>query len=218
MEVAIAESWKKRLQPEFEKPYFETLVTFIRQEVKKHTIYPPGKLIFNAFAHCSFEETRVVIIGQDPYHGAGQANGLSFSVAEGVPVPPSLQNIFKEIKEDLGTPIPQSGNLERWAAQGVLLLNAVLTVRKGEAGSHRKKGWETFTDAVIEELAREKEHVVFMLWGRYAQQKGKVIDRKKHLVLESPHPSPLARGFSGNRHFSQANAYLREKGKPEILW
>lgn len=218
MNVAIAESWKSCLESEFKKPYFEALTTFIKQDIKKHTIYPPGKLIFNAFDKCSFENTRVVILGQDPYHGPGQANGLAFSVANGIPTPPSLKNIFKEIKEDLGKPIPQSGNLERWAEQGVLLLNASLTVRKGEAGSHSGKGWEKFTDAVIRLVSEEKEHVVFMLWGKKAQQKGAVIDREKHLVLTSPHPSPLARGFNGNRHFSQANDYLRQHGKSEIEW
>ncbi|MEM6297210.1 MAG: uracil-DNA glycosylase [Bacteroidota bacterium] len=218
MNVAIADSWKARLEPEFKKPYFQGLVTFIKSDIKHHAIYPPGKLIFNAFSKCSFDDTRVVILGQDPYHGPGQANGLAFSVADGVPIPPSLKNIFKEINEDLGKPIPSTGNLERWATQGVLLLNSVLTVRARTAASHKNKGWEKFTDAVIRILAEEKEQVVFMLWGRYAQDKGKVIGRDKHLVLESPHPSPLARGFNGNKHFSQANTYLKEYGKAEIEW
>ncbi|MGF1533870.1 MAG: uracil-DNA glycosylase [Bernardetiaceae bacterium] len=218
MQVAIADDWKAYLKPEFEEAYFAELVRFIKADIQQHTIYPPGKLIFNAFAHCAFADTRVVILGQDPYHGPGQANGLCFSVSDGIPIPPSLQNIFKEIQADIGTPIPKTGNLERWAQQGVLLLNAVLTVRKGQAASHSKKGWETFTDAVIRIISDKKENVVFMLWGKYAQQKGQVIDRQKHLVLESPHPSPLARGFAGNRHFSQANAYLLDHQKPPIQW
>ena len=218
MDVKIAESWKNRLSEEFSKPYFEKLTEFVKEEYANHTIYPPGKLIFNAFEKCSFEDAKVVILGQDPYHGPGQANGLCFSVNEGVRIPASLRNIFKEIKEDLGQEIPKSGNLERWAEQGVFLLNAMLTVRASKAGSHQKKGWEEFTTAVIQKISDEKEGVVFMLWGKYAQQKGAVVDTEKHLVLKAPHPSPLARGFNGCKHFSQANVYLKEKGLEEIVW
>ncbi len=221
MNVNIAESWKERLQGEFEKPYFQKLVEFIKEEYTTQTVYPPGRLIFNAFNHCAFEATKVVILGQDPYHGPGQANGLAFSVNEGVPIPPSLVNIFKEIKDDLGKPLPKSGNLERWADQGVLLLNATLTVRAGVAGSHQNKGWETFTDAVIQKIADEKEGLVFLLWGAYAQKKGAVIDGSKHLILKSKHPSPMAAqwgGWFGNKHFSQANEYLRGRGEAEIDW
>ena len=185
-----------------------------------HTVYPPGKEIFTAFDACVFDNTRVVIIGQDPYHGPGQANGLCFSVKEGMRIPPSLVNIFKEIRNDLGKPIPVSGDLKRWAEQGVLLLNATLTVRASEAGSHQKKGWEQFTDAVIRELSSQKENLVFLLWGAYAQKKGEMIDRSKHLVLMSAHPSPFSadRGFFGNKHFSQTNAFLKSKGFTEIDW
>lgn len=221
MNVTIDDSWKSRLQPEFEKPYFTQLVEFLRQEYSTQRVYPPGKLIFNAFNTCSFDDTRVVILGQDPYHGEGQANGLAFSVADGIAKPPSLVNIFKEIQDDLGKPIPKSGNLERWAQQGVMLLNATLTVRAREAGSHQGKGWETFTDAVIKLISDEKEHVVFMLWGAYAQKKGAVIDSKKHLVLKAKHPSPMAAqwgGWFGNKHFSQANDYLKEHGLAPIEW
>lgn len=218
MDVKIAESWKPRLQTEFDKPYFAQLTDFVRKEYQEQTIYPPASLIFNAFDKCSFEDTKVVILGQDPYHGAGQANGLCFSVADGVRVPPSLVNIFKEIKEDVGKSVPKTGNLERWASQGVMLLNATLTVRAGQAGSHQKKGWEAFTDAVIKVLAEEKEHLVFMLWGKYAHDKGAVIDDTKHLVLKCPHPSPMATGFAGNKHFSQANAYLQTHGLQGIDW
>lgn len=218
MEVKIAESWKSQLLNEFEQPYFEKLIAFVKDEYANHIVYPPGKLIFNAFEQCAFDDTKVVIIGQDPYHGAGQANGLSFSVNEGVAIPPSLRNIFKEINADLGKPIPKSGNLERWAKQGVMLLNATLTVRKDTAGSHQKKGWEKFTDAIIKIISDKKENVVFMLWGKYAQDKGAVIDTQKHLVLKAPHPSPLAKGFDGNKHFSQANEYLKAKGMAEIDW
>jgi uracil-DNA glycosylase len=221
MNVKIAESWKNRLDIEFEKEYFQNLVNFIKNEYSSTTIYPPGKLIFNAFDKCSFDDTKVVIIGQDPYHGAGQANGLSFSVNDGVPFPPSLHNIFKEIKDDLGIEIPKSGNLERWANQGVLMLNATLTVRASQAGSHQNKGWEQFTDAVIKMLNDEKEGLVFMLWGNFAQNKGKVIDSSKHFVLKSKHPSPMSAnygGWFGNKHFSQANNYLRAKGLREIDW
>lgn len=220
MDIRINPSWKEKLSPEFEKPYFKELVSFVKQEYQEHTVYPPGPLIFNAFNHCSFENTKVVIIGQDPYHNPGQANGLAFSVAEGVRVPPSLKNIFKEISDELGKPIPQSGNLERWADQGVLLLNATLTVRANQPGSHQKKGWEEFTDAVIKVVAEEKKHLVFMLWGAYAQKKGSIIEDTRHLVLKSAHPSPFAanRGFFGNNHFVKANDYLKEKGMEPIDW
>jgi uracil-DNA glycosylase len=208
------------LENEFEKPYFERVTSFVRQEYATTTVYPPGKLIFNAFNLCPFDKVRVVIIGQDPYHEPGQAHGLCFSVNDGVPFPPSLQNIFKEIHDDIGTPMPTSGNLTRWAEQGVLLLNATLTVRAHQAGSHQNKGWEEFTDAVIRQLNDHKEHLVFILWGSYAQRKGSIIDRSKHLVLTSAHPSPLSayRGFFGNHHFSQANAYLQKNGIPPIQW
>ena len=220
MDVKIAPSWKQRLENEFDKPYFQSLVEFIKQEYNNYTIYPPGREIFNAFDHCTFEDTKVVIIGQDPYHGPGQANGLCFSVKDGIRKPPSLLNIFKEIKSDIGQEIPESGNLERWADQGVLLLNATLTVRANTAGSHQNKGWETFTDAVIKTISDEKEGVVFLLWGAYAQKKGAVIDKSKHHVLQSAHPSPFAadRGFFGNKHFSKTNEYLRSRGEEEIAW
>ncbi|MEM9858360.1 MAG: uracil-DNA glycosylase [Bacteroidota bacterium] len=220
MDVKISPSWKSRLEQEFKKPYFETLVQFVKNEYQNHKVYPPGKKIFNAFDHCSFEDVRVVIIGQDPYHGPRQANGLCFSVSDEVKKPPSLVNIFKELNADLGIMIPESGNLERWASQGVLLLNATLTVRANTPGSHQKKGWEEFTDSVIRLVSEHKEHVVFILWGAYAQRKGEVIDRSKHHVISSAHPSPFAadRGFFGSKPFSKANAYLQEKGKPEIQW
>jgi uracil-DNA glycosylase len=220
MEVKIATSWKSRLKDEFTKPYFKTLISFVKEEYAKHTVYPPGKEIFRAFDWCDFDEVKVVIIGQDPYHGPGQANGLCFSVHDGVRMPPSLVNIFKEIHSDLGKPIPSSGNLERWAKQGVLLLNATLTVRAATAGSHQNKGWETFTDAVIQKISDEKKHIVFLLWGSYAQKKGEIIDRKKHFVLLSPHPSPFSadRGFFGNKHFSKTNEYLKSQGLSEIDW
>ena len=220
MNVKIAPSWKDRLSGEFSKPQFLSLVEFLKSEYKNHTVYPPGPEIFRAFDLTDFEEVRVVILGQDPYHGPGQANGLAFSVRDGVAKPPSLVNIFKEIKTEYDQEIPSSGNLERWAKQGVLLLNSTLTVRARQAGSHQKKGWEEFTDTVIRKVSEEKEHVVFMLWGAYAQKKGAVIDESKHLVLKSAHPSPFAadRGFFGNDHFKQANAYLQEHGKPEIEW
>lgn len=218
IDVKIEPSWKEALKEEFSKPYFHELVQFVKEEYRKHTVYPPGRQIFRAFEACPFDQTKVVIIGQDPYHGPGQAHGLAFSVNDGVPIPPSLRNIFAEVHEDVGTPPPASGNLERWAQQGVLLLNAILTVRAREASSHRGKGWEQFTDAVIKALSEQKEHLVFLLWGRYAQEKGRVIDKTKHLVLEAPHPSPLARGFRGCRHFSKANAYLRAHGQTPIVW
>lgn len=220
MNVQIEESWKQRLQPEFNKAYFTKLTDFVRQEYSQGTIYPPGKLIFNAFNLCPFDKVKVVIIGQDPYHGPGQAHGLCFSVNDGIAFPPSLVNIFKEIKADLGKEIPTSGNLTRWAEQGVLLLNATLTVRAHQAGSHQKQGWETFTDAVIRLLAEERENLVFILWGAYAQRKGAFIDGNKHLVLSSAHPSPLSayNGFFGNKHFSKANEYLKAAGREEIEW
>lgn len=219
MDVKIAPSWKTKLALEFDQPYFKTLADFVREEYQTQTVYPPGKLIFNAFDKCSFEEVKVVILGQDPYHGPGQAHGLCFSVNDGVPLPPSLKNIFQEIYNDLGKPIPSSGNLERWAVQGVLLLNAILTVRDHQPTSHQNKGWEMFTDAVIKLIADEKENVVFLLWGKYAQDKGKVVDGHKHLVLKAAHPSPLsAKKFFGSRHFSQANDYLIKVGKTPIDW
>ncbi len=220
MNVNIEQGWKHQLQQEFEKPYFEQLTHFVRGEYAQHTIYPPAKDLFRAFDSCPFDNVKVVILGQDPYHEPCQAHGLCFSVNEGVRFPPSLQNIFKEIASDIGTPAPTSGNLLRWAEQGVLLLNATLTVRAHEAGSHQRKGWETFTDAVIRSIADNNEHVVFILWGAYAQRKGAFIDRAKHLVLQSPHPSPLSahRGFFGNKHFSSANSYLETHGKTAIVW
>lgn len=221
MDVKIADSWKSRLSEEFQKEYFRNLIEFVRNEYKNGVCYPPGKLIFNAFDKCSFEDTRVVILGQDPYHGPGQANGLCFSVNDGIPSPPSLINIFKEIHDDLGKPIPKTGNLERWANQGVLLLNATLTVRAGAAGSHQGKGWEIFTDAVIKCLNDEKDSIVFLLWGKYAQEKGKIIDDKKHFVLRAKHPSPMSAnygGWFGTKHFSQANNYLKSRGLPAIDW
>lgn len=220
MDVRIEESWKQRLQPEFEKEYFVKLTEFVRTEYTRTTIYPPARLIFNAFDHCPFNEVKVVIIGQDPYHGPNQAHGLCFSVAEGVPNPPSLQNIFKEIQSDLGKPIPANGDLTRWANQGVLLLNATLTVEAHKAGSHQRQGWEQFTDAAIRTLAEERENLVFILWGAYAQKKGAFIDRERHLVLSSAHPSPLSayNGFFGNKHFSRANEYLASHGIAEIDW
>ncbi len=220
MEVKIAESWKARLKPEFEKPYFIQLVDFLKTEREHYTIYPSGKQIFNAFEKCSFEHVKVVIIGQDPYHGAGQANGLCFSVNDGIKPPPSLVNIFKEIHTDLGKPIPASGNLERWAEQGVLLLNATLTVRANTPGSHQKKGWEEFTDEVIRVISEEKKNVVFLLWGAYAQKKGSIIDIHKHHVLKAAHPSPFSvhNGFFGCKHFSKTNEYLKKEGLKEIEW
>ncbi|RKD91722.1 uracil-DNA glycosylase [Mangrovibacterium diazotrophicum] len=220
MDVKIEESWKAVLADEFEKPYFEKLTEFVHQEYRSHTVYPPAKLIFNAFDQCSFDQLKVVILGQDPYHGPGQAHGLCFSVNDGVDFPPSLRNIFKELKGDVDKPIPASGNLTDWAKQGVLLLNATLTVRAHQAGSHQKKGWEDFTDAVIHRINETKENVVFILWGSYAIRKGEFIDRNKHLVLTSVHPSPLSasRGFFGNKHFSRANEFLTEKGIERIRW
>lgn len=220
MNVQIEESWKKHLAPEFEKDYFVQLTDFVRNEYAHTTVYPPGRLIFNAFNLCPFDRVKVVIIGQDPYHGPGQAHGLCFSVNDGITFPPSLQNIFKEIQADLGKPIPTSGNLTRWAEQGVLMLNATLTVRAHAAGSHQRRGWEEFTDAAIRALNNEREHLVFILWGAYAQKKGAFIDRSRHLVLTSAHPSPLSahNGFFGNHHFSLTNDYLRAHGQTPIDW
>ncbi len=219
-DVKIAASWKQKLQQEFEKPYFVQLTDFVRKEYAQHTVYPPAREIFRAFDCCDFDQLKVVVLGQDPYHGAGQANGLCFSVRHGVRMPPSLVNIFKEIQADLGKPAPPNGDLERWARQGVLLLNATLTVREATAGSHQNKGWEEFTDAVIREISTTKQHVVFILWGAYAQKKGEIIDRAKHLVLASAHPSPFSadRGFFGNKHFSKTNAYLQQHGLTPIDW
>lgn len=220
MTVQIEESWKTALATEFDKPYFIELAELVRQAYLSETAYPPPQLVFNAFAHTPFDRVRVVILGQDPYHGPGQAHGLSFSVPDGVRTPPSLRNMYKEIAADLGITPPASGNLERWADQGVLLLNATLTVRAGAAGSHQGLGWEHFTDAVIQKLSDEKEHLVFMLWGRYAQDKGKNIDGTKHLILKAAHPSPLSahNGFFGCKHFSQCNQYLKETGSMPIKW
>jgi uracil-DNA glycosylase len=219
-DIRLEESWKSRLSAEFSKTYFSELIQFVRTEYATATVFPPGKEIFRAFDVCRFQDVRVVIIGQDPYHGPGQANGLCFSVRDGVKPPPSLVNIFKEIKNDLGKPIPASGDLERWAQQGVLLLNATLTVRASSPGSHQNKGWEQFTDAVIELISSQKEHVVFLLWGAYAQKKGAVIDRSRHCVLMSAHPSPFSadRGFFGSKHFSKANEYLQAQGLKGVNW
>lgn len=220
-EIKIEPSWKRQLEEEFSKPYFSALTQFVHEEYSQHQCFPPGKLIFNAFNLCPFDKVKVVIIGQDPYHDVGQAHGLSFSVNDGVPFPPSLQNIFKEIESDLGTPVPASGNLTRWAEQGVLLLNATLTVRAHQAGSHQRRGWEEFTDAAIRALSRERANLVFILWGGYARSKVSLIDTSKHLVLQSVHPSPLSAnrgGWFGNRHFSRANTYLSEHGVAPIVW
>ena len=220
MDVKIEPSWKEALKDEFGKDYFGKLTDFVKTEYSSKQIFPAGSQIFNAFDQCPFDKVKVVIIGQDPYHGPGQAHGLCFSVNDGVAFPPSLLNIFKEIERDLSIPYPQSGNLTRWAQQGVLLLNATLTVEAHKAGSHQGKGWETFTDAAIRKLATEKQNIVFMLWGSYAQQKGAMIDASKHLVLKSVHPSPLSayRGFIGCGHFSQANQFLEAKGLDKIHW
>ena len=220
MDIKIESSWKEHLKEEFEKPYFTDLTGFVKAEYTTQKIYPPGRLIFNAFEKCPFDKVKVVILGQDPYHEPGQAHGLCFSVPDGISLPPSLQNIFKEIKNDLDFPVPKSGNLERWAEQGVFLLNATLTVRAHLAGSHQKKGWETFTDNVIRMLSESGEHLVFLLWGAYAQRKGELINTNKHLVLSSVHPSPLSahRGFFGNHQFSKTNEYLFAYGKEPINW
>lgn len=220
MRVKIENSWHEELKDEFEKEYFKKLIAFVKEEYATQQVFPPGSLIFNAFDRTPFDKVKIVLIGQDPYHGYGQAHGLAFSVPEGVTPPPSLRNIYKEIKDDMGKPIPKSGNLERWAAQGVLLLNATLTVRANTAGSHQKKGWEEFTDAAIKALSDKKEGLVFMLWGAYAQKKGAIIDGTKHYILQAAHPSPFAadKGFFGCRHFSKANEYLKQRGEQEIDW
>lgn len=221
MNVKINDSWAERLGNEFAQPYFSQLTDFVRHEYATATCYPPGRLIFNAFNLCPFDSVKVVIIGQDPYHEAGQAMGLSFSVPDGVAMPPSLQNIFKEIQSDLGIGVPQSGNLTRWAEQGVLLLNAILTVRAHQAGSHQRHGWERFTDAAISRLSEGRDHLVFILWGGYARSKASLIDRSRHLVLESVHPSPLSAnrgGWFGNHHFSRCNEYLAGHGMDPINW
>ena len=219
-DVRIAEDWKELLRDEFSKPYFDTLVDFVKSEYSLGVVYPSGANIFRAFDKCPFDKLKVVIIGQDPYHGPGQANGLCFSVGAGVPFPPSLQNIFKEVASDIGTPIPSSGELDRWAEQGVLLLNSVLTVRAHLAASHAGRGWEQFTDAVVRAIAERKEGVVYMLWGSYAQKKGAIANPEKNLILKAVHPSPLSayRGFFGCKHFSQANQYLQQIGKTPIEW
>ncbi len=221
MNVKINDSWAERLGNEFAQPYFSQLTDFVRHEYATTTCFPPGRLIFNAFNLCPFDSVKVVIIGQDPYHEAGQAMGLSFSVPDGVAMPPSLQNIFKEIQGDLGIGVPQSGNLTRWAEQGVLLLNATLTVRAHQAGSHQRHGWERFTDAAISRLSEGRDHLVFILWGGYARSKASLIDRSRHLVLESVHPSPLSAnrgGWFGNHHFSRCNEYLAGHGMGPINW
>ncbi|MGB5363668.1 MAG: uracil-DNA glycosylase [Aureibaculum sp.] len=221
MDVKIAESWKPILKQEFNKEYFKNLTTFVKSEYQQYKCFPKGSEIFAAFDFCSFDDLKVVIIGQDPYHGVSQANGLCFSVNNNIGMPPSLQNIFKEIETDLGKPIPANGNLERWAKQGVLLLNATLTVRAHQAASHQKKGWETFTDAIISEISSKKRDVVFLLWGGYAKKKGVIIDNNRHFVLTSGHPSPLSanRGlWFGNKHFSKTNTFLKSKGLAVIEW
>lgn len=219
MNVTIEPSWQQVLQEEFVKPYFISLVEFIKQEKLQHTIYPPGSKIFAAFNFTPFDKVKVVILGQDPYHGVGQANGLCFSVSRGVAKPPSLQNIFKEIEKDVQAPIPTHGDLTAWAQQGVLLLNAILTVRANYAASHQNKGWETFTDTVIQKLSEQREGLIFMLWGNFAKQKADLIDKNRHHVLTAAHPSPLARGaFFGSRHFSIANQFLVDKGEQPIDW
>ena len=220
MEVRIDEDWKALLQEEFDKPYFAELVDFVKAEYGSHQVFPAPRNIFRAFDKCPLDKLKVVIIGQDPYHGDGQANGLCFSVDDGVDFPPSLRNIFKEVADDIGKPVPTSGNLDRWAEQGVLLLNAVLTVRAHEAASHAGRGWEQFTDAVVRKIAEKKEGVVYMLWGSYAQKKGAMVDGSRNLVLKAVHPSPLSvyRGFFGSRHFSKANEYLRDRGKDAVVW
>ena len=219
-DVRIAEDWKQILENEFHEPYFDALVDFVKGEYATTTVYPSGANIFRAFDKCPFDKLKVVIIGQDPYHGPGQANGLCFSVGRGVQFPPSLQNIFKEVQSDIGTPIPESGELDRWAEQGVLLLNAVRTVRAHEAASHAGRGWERFTDAVVRAIAERKQQVVYMLWGSYAQKKGAIADPANNLILKAVHPSPLSayRGFFGCRHFSEANRYLESVGKTPIVW
>lgn len=216
----IEEGWKSVLMDHFQSPYFKSLKEFLVEEKNKHTLYPPGRLIFNAFQRTPFDQVKVVILGQDPYHGKGQAHGLCFSVPQGIPKPPSLVNIFKELHSDLGAPVPAHGNLEKWADQGVLLINATLTVRDSQAGSHQNRGWETFTNRVIEIVSQEKSGVVFLLWGRFAQAKESLIDGNKHLVLKAAHPSPLSayNGFFGCRHFSKTNEYLEQHEKTGIDW
>jgi uracil-DNA glycosylase len=220
MEATLAESWKRVLEDEFEKDYFKTLIETVRSKYLSTSVFPHPKLIFNALDLCPFENVRVVILGQDPYHGKGQAHGLSFSVQDGIKIPPSLKNIYKEIASDLHKEVPESGNLERWATQGVLLLNATLTVEESKPGSHQGIGWEQFTDAIIKKVSNEREQVVFLLWGNYARAKKALIDTNKHLVLEAPHPSPFSAytGFFGSRHFSQTNTYLKKYNQPEIDW
>lgn len=221
MEIQIEESWKSRLSAEFEKAYFQDLITFVKTEYTQYQCFPKGNAVFSAFDNCSFNDVKVVLIGQDPYHGVGQANGMCFSVNEGIAHPPSLINIFKELESDIGKQVPVSGDLIGWAKQGVLLLNATLTVRAHTAGSHQNKGWETFTDAVIQAISEEKENVVFLLWGGFAKKKGRKIDSSRHCVLTTGHPSPLSanRGYwFGNKHFSKANAFLKSVGKEEISW
>lgn len=220
MDVNIEESWKKRLASEFDKEYFKTLTSFVKEEYKTKAIFPPGKLIFSAFEYTPFDKVKVVILGQDPYHEPNQANGLSFSVNDGIKIPPSLQNIFKELKSDLGVEIKQGGNLSSWAKQGVLMLNSTLTVQSGNANSHQGKGWEIFTDSVIKLISQEKENIVFILWGAYAKKKGAIIDTKKHYIIQSPHPSPFSAyyGFFGSKPFSKTNEYLKSIGKEPIIW
>jgi uracil-DNA glycosylase len=220
IEVKIEQSWKERLNPEFSKPYFRNLTDFVRREYSEKCVYPKGGLIFNAFEKTPFDSVKVVILGQDPYHEPGQAHGLCFSVNDGVELPPSLVNIYRELYDDLGVPVNKSGNLERWAKQGVLLLNATLTVCAHRAGSHQNRGWEEFTDAVIHTIAEEKHNTVFILWGAYAQRKGAFIDADRHFIIKSPHPSPLSayRGFFGSKPFSRTNSYLASTGKTPIIW
>lgn len=220
MEVKIEQSWKESLKQVFGQEFFKDLVAFVKDEYVATKVYPPGKEIFNAFNHCPIGSVKVVVLGQDPYHGPGQAHGLSFSVKPGIPFPPSLLNIFKEIESDLGKPLPDDGDLTRWADQGVFLLNATLTVRAHQAGSHQNRGWEEFTDEVIRLISDRQQHVVFLLWGAYAQKKSALIDSKKHLILKAPHPSPLSayRGFFGCKHFSKANEYLVANGMEPIEW
>lgn len=220
MDVKIEDSWKNPLKNAFNSDFFKELTEFVRNEYRVHQVFPPGREIFNAFWHCPLSRVKVVILGQDPYHGVGQAHGLSFSVRQGIPFPPSLLNIFKELKRDLGIDLPPNGDLTRWADQGVFLLNATLTVRANQAGSHQHQGWEMFTDEVIQVVNRERQHVVFMLWGAYAQKKAELIDGSRHLILKAPHPSPLSahRGFLGCGHFSKANAYLTQTDQEAIQW
>ncbi len=220
MDVRIEKTWKEALAAEWEKPYFARLTEFVRREYSSTVVFPPAGKIFAAFDACPFDKVKVVVLGQDPYHGPGQANGLCFSVAPGVPFPPSLRNIFQEVSSDTGAPTPVDGDLRRWAVQGVFLLNATLTVRCHAAGSHQHQGWETFTDAVIETLSARRDNLVFLLWGSYAISKARLIDQRRHLVLTSPHPSPLSahRGFFGNAHFSRANNYLAAHGREPVIW